>query len=171
MLRGADVCERQSAATTKANTVALVHEEPHEARVAVWETLERYIEVRLLDAVVDDICSDSDKTVAFLLEHRHHVEASESNPRVYMSGLTIALGYFMGGLIPLLPYILFADGSFALACSVVVMVFTLFGFGVLKTALLGEHSWKVRTWEGVKMIALGGTAAAASVVCVRLVHE
>jgi len=139
--------------------------------VAVWETLERYIETKLLDSVVDGICSDGDKTVAFLLEHRHHMEASESNPRIYLSGLTIALGYFIGGLIPLLPYVLFADGLFALACSVVVMVFTLFGFGVLKTALLGEQSRKVRAWEGVKMIALGGTAAAASVVCVRLVHD
>lgn len=99
------------------------------------------------------------------------MEAAPASPRLYMSGLIIALGYFFGGLVPLLPYIFLADGNVALVCSIVVMVFTLFGFGFGKTALLGEQSWKTRTSEGIKMIALGGTAAIISALCVRLVHE
>lgn len=133
-------------------------------------TLECYISAHLLDAVADDIASSKDKTIAFLLEHQHHMD-SESSPRLYMSALCIALGYFFGGLIPLLPYVFFTNGNAALACSVIVMVFTLFTFGVVKTALLGESSWSIRTCEGVKMIALGGSAAAASVLCVRLAHQ
>lgn len=85
-----------------------------------------------------------------------------------MSGITIALGYLIGGMIPLLPYFCFENGSVALVWSVAVMIVTLFGFGVLKTSFLGERSWRKKGWEGTKMVALGGTAAAASVVCVRL---
>ncbi|KEQ97616.1 hypothetical protein AUEXF2481DRAFT_57003, partial [Aureobasidium subglaciale EXF-2481] len=127
--------EAQSAATTKANTIAMVHTSPAEARAAVASTLEGYISETLLDAVADDITANHDKTIAFLLEHQHRFESADVSPRLYTSALCIAFGYFFGGLIPLLPYIFFADGTVALICSVIVMMFTLFGFGLGKTAL------------------------------------
>ncbi|KAH0382402.1 DUF125-domain-containing protein, partial [Aureobasidium melanogenum] len=163
--------EAQSAATTKANTIGMVHTSPAEARAAVVSTLECYVSAALLDAVADDITANHEKTIAFLLEHQHRFDSADVSPRLYTSAVCIALGYFFGGLIPLLPYVFIADGGVALICSVVVMVFTLFGFGVGKTALLGERSWKSRTYEGLKMVGLGGSAAAASVLCVRLVHQ
>lgn len=162
---------RQSAATTRATTIAMVHTSPVEARAAVISTLECYVSAALLDAVADDITASHDKTIAFLLEHQHQVDSADISPRLYTSALCIAFGYFFGGLIPLLPYVFIADGGVALICSVVVMVFTLFAFGVGKTALIGERSWKTRTCEGLKMVGLGGSAAAASVLCVRLVHQ
>ncbi|KAI4846162.1 DUF125-domain-containing protein [Aureobasidium sp. EXF-8845] len=163
--------EAQSAATTRASTIAMVHTSPAEARAAVISTLECYVSPALLDAVADDITASHDKTITFLLEHQYRIDSADCSPRLYTSALCIALGYFFGGLIPLLPYVFVADGGVALICSVVVMVFTLFGFGVGKTALLGERSWKIRTREGLKMVGLGGSAAAASVLCVRLVHR
>jgi VIT1/CCC1 family predicted Fe2+/Mn2+ transporter len=149
----------------------MVYTSPAEARAAVISTLECYVSAALLDVVADDITASHDRTIAFLLEHRHRIDCADSSPRLYTSALCIALGYFFGGLIPLLPYVFISDGELALFCSVVVMVFTLFGFGVGKTAILGERSWKVRTREGLKMVGLGGSAAAASVLCVRLVHQ
>ncbi|KAI4740520.1 DUF125-domain-containing protein [Aureobasidium sp. EXF-12298] len=159
-----------SGEATRATTIAMVHTSPAEARAAVISTLECYVSAALLDVVADDITASHDKTIAFLLEHQHRIDSADVSPRLYTSALCIAFGYFFGGLIPLLPYVFIADGGIALICSVVVMVFTLFGFGVGKTALLGERSVRARTYEGLKMVGLGGSAAAASVLCVRLVH-
>ncbi|THW59119.1 DUF125-domain-containing protein [Aureobasidium pullulans] len=163
--------EAQSAATTKASTIAMVYTSPAEARAAVISTLECYVSASLLDAVATEITSAHDKTINFLLEHHHRFESADVSPRLYTSALCIAFGYFFGGLIPLLPYVFIEDGGVALVCSVVVMVFTLFGFGVGKTAVLGERRWGCRIVEGLKMVGLGGSAAAASVLCVRLVHQ
>jgi VIT1/CCC1 family predicted Fe2+/Mn2+ transporter len=149
----------------------MVHTLPAETRAAVVSTLECYVSATLLDAVTDDITANHEKTIAFLLEHHHRVDSTDVSPRLYTNALCIAFGYFFGGLIPLLPYAFIADGGVALICSVVVMVFTLFAFGVGKTALIGERNWRVRTCEGLKMVGLGGSAAAASVLCVRLVHQ
>ncbi|KAH0289647.1 DUF125-domain-containing protein [Aureobasidium namibiae CBS 147.97] len=163
--------EAQSASATRATTIAMVHTSHAEARAAVISTLECYVSAALLDTVADDITASYDKTIAFLLEHQHQVDSADVSPRLYTSALCIAFGYFFGGLIPLLPYVFIADGGVALICSVVVMVFTLFAFGVGKTALIGERSLKIRICEGLKMVGLGGSAAAASVLCVRLVHQ
>ncbi|KOS18494.1 Protein CCC1 [Escovopsis weberi] len=86
------------------------------------------------------------------------------------SGFFISIGYVVGGLIPLLPYIFTADVMLGLVWSIVVCLVALFLFGVGKTWLLRGGSmvthWRQCLWEGTQMLVLGSLAAGASALCV-----
>lgn len=87
-----------------------------------------------------------------------------------MSALTIALGYFCGGFVPLLPYLFVAQVGAAFRASVALMVVALFVFGWVKQSMVGdgdERSLKRRVRSGLQMVVMGGLAAGAAIVCVR----
>ncbi|PNS14251.1 hypothetical protein CAC42_6764 [Sphaceloma murrayae] len=59
-----------------------------------------------LASVVAELKTCPDALENFLMKfHREQSDSTSSSIRAYISGLTIALGYFMGGLLPLLPYL------------------------------------------------------------------
>jgi hypothetical protein len=125
----------------------------------------------------------------------HHQSPTEQTDRAILSAVTIALGYFLGGAVPLLPYILVGpDGTMqtAFRWSCFVMVIALFTFGAVKTRLVLEES---QQWEmqhvplssqtiasncldrnmaksirgGIEMVVLGGVAAGAAMSLVKMV--
>ena len=77
------------------------------------------------------------------------------------------MGYFVGGLIPLLPYLFIRTVQRALVVSAVVMALALFVFGFVKTRLVGVRAFGKCTRGGVEMMVLGGCAAAASMRLVK----
>ncbi|KAJ6786030.1 hypothetical protein PWT90_06564 [Aphanocladium album] len=86
------------------------------------------------------------------------------------SGLSIALGYAIGGAIPLLPYFFAATVGLGLRWSIGLCLAALMSFGTGKKWLLGgeDVNWKQCVWSGLQMLALGSIAAAAAVMCVHL---
>ncbi|KAK5990515.1 Vacuolar iron transporter cccA [Cladobotryum mycophilum] len=87
------------------------------------------------------------------------------------SGLSISLGYVIGGLIPLLPYLFAATVGMGLRWSIGVCLVALMVFGAGKSWLLrggGVSDLTRCLWEGVQMLVLGSLAAGASVLCVTL---
>lgn len=101
--------------------------------------------------------------------HHQLPETAGTASRAYVSAVTIAAGYFFGGLVPLMPYFLAATNQIAFAWSVAVMAVALFTFGYAKTLLLGEGKKRQCLWAGAQMVVLGGVAAAAAMGCVRAV--
>ena len=106
-------------------------------------------------------------------------EEPSSFPR--LTGLSVSLGYLVGGIIPLFPYFFVREVGTGLFCSFLVCILALFVFGFGKDfALNGSNGremdekripWsRIRSslWEGFLMVVLGGTAAVAAVLCVRL---
>lgn len=107
-----------------------------------------------------------------------------------MSGLSVAIGYLIGGSLPLFPYCVVDHVGDGLLWSFVVCVIALFAFGFTKDSMLHLQkqreiwinekgirlqrwgwTWKdVRrsSWEGAQMVMLGSIAALAAVLCVRL---
>ncbi|KAI1496882.1 VIT family-domain-containing protein [Biscogniauxia marginata] len=98
-------------------------------------------------------------------------------------GLSISLGYLLGGLLPLLPYFFVNDVARGLQWSFCVCVVALFLFGFVKDYLLQVRlasedkaigpsaRWRrVRhsILEGMRMVVLGGLAAITAVLCVRV---
>ncbi|CAK7224817.1 hypothetical protein SBRCBS47491_005684 [Sporothrix bragantina] len=105
------------------------------------------------------------------------------------SGVSVALGYLIGGLLPLWPYFFVQNVGDGLRYSFAVCVVALFLFGFIKDFVLDAPSsssvsssssssyrrsripwrrlWK-STFEGLQMVILGGIAAIAAVLCVRL---
>jgi VIT1/CCC1 family predicted Fe2+/Mn2+ transporter len=85
--------------------------------------------------------------------------------RARISAWTIALSYMVGGLIPLLPYIVFDDIFTALWGSVAVTPVALFLFGYVKSGFTGISPWR----GGGQTVLVGGLAAAAAFGIARLI--
>ena len=123
-----------------------------------------------LDHMAHGLSAHPDNFVDFLMRFHHQLAEADFTPsRAYISGLTIALGYFLGGLVPLLPYLFFSRVREALYCSVLVMAIALFTFGWAKTALVGECSRLVCFQNAMQMLVLGGLAAGAAMGCVKAI--
>lgn len=78
--------------------------------------------------------------------------------RALQSALTIAGSYIVGGLIPLLPYIILPEALEALKVSVVVTLFALFIFGYVKGRFTGLRP----VWSAFQTVFIGALASAAA---------
>lgn len=133
--------------------------------------MDRYqLSPKLLDDIVAELLADPTRTVGFLMRQHHQMPDSAcTTSRAYVSALTIAAGYFFGGLTPLMPYVFAHTNQVAFIWSAAVMVLTLFVFGYVKTMLVGEVKRSTCFVAGLQMIAMGGVAAAAAVGCVKAI--
>jgi VIT1/CCC1 family predicted Fe2+/Mn2+ transporter len=86
--------------------------------------------------------------------------------RARVSALTIAGSYIVGGLVPLLPYMLIHDARAALPASVGFTLAALFLFGVLKGRFTGVRPIRA----GAQTVLVGGLAAAAAFALARLIR-
>ncbi|KAJ8061312.1 hypothetical protein OCU04_010375 [Sclerotinia nivalis] len=115
-------------------------------------------------------CS-TDLLTDFVMQFQH-CEEEPATSRAFTSALTISLGYFLGGLLPLLPYLFVTHVYQGLYISIVVMVITLFVFGYVKTGTItGFKEGKCirrNCQGGVEMVIVGSVAAAAAMGLVRL---
>ncbi|KAJ4129173.1 hypothetical protein NW768_007708 [Fusarium equiseti] len=84
------------------------------------------------------------------------------------SGLSISLGYTVGGVIPLLPYFFTSTVGSGLQISTLLCLTVLFTFGAGKKWIMSSEEDKVRGClaEGLQMLVLGALAAGAAVLCV-----
>ncbi|KAK5661989.1 hypothetical protein OQA88_10100 [Cercophora sp. LCS_1] len=128
----------------------------------------------LLDPVTRHLAT-SPHRVDFLMRFQHCAEEPASL-RALTSALTIALAYFLGGLLPLAPYF-FVDGSGeeslyrALYISIGVMAVALLAFGYVKTGIVvgwrGSDNVRKGVYGGVQMVVVGGAAAGAAMGLVK----
>lgn len=88
---------------------------------------------------------------------RFELGLEEPDPkRALKSALTIAAAYVVGGIIPLLPYVILGDVGRALPVSAIVTLAALFGFGFVK----GHFTGVPRLTSAVQTVFVGGLAAA-----------
>jgi VIT1/CCC1 family predicted Fe2+/Mn2+ transporter len=150
----------------------MVEEDPRAAGDVVRETFGSYgFSDEVLEGLVGELVSGPEEgMVGFLMRFQRQLTGDEATAaRAVRSGATISAGYFFGGLVPLVPYLVFEEVRAAFVGSVVVMVLTLFAFGWVKTALLAEKDWRVCLRDGVQMVVLGSVAAGAAMGCVKAV--
>ena len=139
-----------------------------------------------LSAMVLEHIADR-KRVEILLEEKERsnttTETDEEPCSPLISGLSIAMGYLVGGLLPLLPYLFVSQVGDGLRISFGVCVLALFLYGFTRAYLSNadgadvvpaagnRRRWqRIRRsiWEGFVMCGLGMAAALAAVVCVML---
>ncbi|KAI0444970.1 Ccc1 family [Xylaria telfairii] len=144
----------------------------------------------LLQSVMAHIES-SPEIAARVRESRDRTRRAPTTEPVKMSplisGLSVALGYLLGGVLPLAPYFFVDSVTKGLLWSFGICILALFIFGFTKEYVLHfsstNHDWNSRTmksrllqwdlikrglWEGVRMVVFGGIAAVAAVLCVKL---
>ncbi|VUC24467.1 unnamed protein product [Clonostachys rosea] len=97
-------------------------------------------------------------------------EQRRYNIQPLITGLSISLGYIIGGLIPLLPYFFSSTIGTGLCWSIGFCLFALFSFGFGKAWFMGDEEirWRRSLWEGLRMLVLGSLAASAAVLCINL---
>ena len=114
--------------------------------------------------VVDAIRSDPVQWVDFMM--RFELGLEQPDPaRARRSAMTIAASYVVGGMVPLLSYMLFSDISIALSVSVAVTLVVLYAFGYVKGHFTGINPFR----GGLQTIVTGGLAAAAAFAIARLI--
>ncbi|KAL7421813.1 Protein ccc1 [Cryptotrichosporon argae] len=105
---------------------------------------------------------------AFLLKFGEGMEEVPRS-RLWISALTIGLSYFIGGLIPLIPYMATSTAEQGLIASVVLTGVILFIFGGVKTYFTGATGgYGGYIWGSVSTMVVGGLAAGAAYGLVKL---
>ncbi|KAF4839953.1 Vacuolar iron transporter cccA [Colletotrichum siamense] len=150
----------------------LTQDDPNLARAQVREVLEPYdLPKHTLEEVTDHL-STSPRLIDFLMQF-HHCEQEPASNRAFVSALTIAAGYLLGGLVPLFPYFFVPseDVYLALYVSVAVMAVALFAFGYVKTCIVsgwqGFRAVRQAVVGGLEMVVVGGAAAGAAMGLVK----
>jgi predicted membrane protein (TIGR00267 family) len=90
--------------------------------------------------------------------------------RAWISALVMGLSYFLGGLIPMVPYFIFHNINHALFTSIGITVVILLVFGYFKAILTG-CSKKDAVLSALQTLMVGVLAAGASYGIVRGVNQ
>ncbi len=136
-------------------------EERREVRLILTE---QGLDRAMADTVVEALTRDRHRWVDFMMRFELGLEKPDS-ARAPTSALTIGLSYIVGGLIPLLPYMLMADAAAALPVSIVFTLMALALFGGVKGGLTGGRPLRA----AVQTVVIGGIAAATAFAIARLV--
>ncbi|MCL6442521.1 MAG: VIT1/CCC1 transporter family protein [Alicyclobacillus sp.] len=117
-----------------------------------------------VNGAVEEITRDPERWVSFMMRHELGLEEPKAG-RARNSSLTIGISYIVGGLIPLIPYMVLSNPSYALIFSVFVTLIALFVFGFVKAKFMGTRPFKT-AWQTV---LVGGLAAGVAYEAARLV--
>lgn len=130
----------------------------------IYEIFEEYGVTRTeSDSVLQALKRNPKAWVDFMMRFELGLEEPEAN-RARQSAITIAASYVVGGIVPLLPYILLNESSRALPASVVITLMALVVFGAVKGRLTGAGAWR----SGLQTVLIGGLAAGAAYALARL---
>lgn len=110
------------------------------------------------------LTADRKRWIDFMMRFELGLEEPDRQ-RAPISALTIGGSYVIGGLVPLLPYMLVQDSRPALYVSSLVTLLALFIFGAVKGALTGV-SW---LRSAIQTVVIGGVAATVAFMIARLV--
>ena len=133
----------------------------------IYEIFEEYGVARAeSDPVLQALKRNPKAWVDFMMRFELGLEEPEPQ-RARQSAATIAFSYVVGGLVPLVPYMLIGDGMHALVASVVTTLLALLAFGAAKGRATGAGILR----SGLQTVSIGGLAAAAAFVLARLFHS
>lgn len=110
------------------------------------------------------LSADPKRWVDFMMRFELGLEEPDRR-RAPMSALTIGGAYVIGGLVPLLPYMLIQTSKPALYISSFVTLLALFIFGAVKGALTGV----IWLRSAIQTVIIGGVAATAAFLIARMV--
>ncbi|HTX03048.1 MAG TPA: VIT1/CCC1 transporter family protein [Candidatus Acidoferrales bacterium] len=138
---------------------------PHIERDEVRDVFREYgLGGSELEQVVDHIVADPDRWVDFMMRFELGLERPQVS-QAPVSALTIAISYAVGGLVPLVPYVVISDVPAALLISIVLTLIALFLFGGYKARMTRTP----RLRGAIQTTLIGAAAAAAAFGMARLI--
>ncbi len=133
----------------------------------IYDIFEEYGVTRAeSDPVLQALKRNPTAWVDFMMRFELGLEEPEAH-RARQSAATIACSYVVGGLVPLLPYMLVDSSVQALGVSVAITLLALVVFGAVKGRLTGAGTWR----SGLQTVSIGGLAAAAAYGLALLFHS
>ncbi|MBO7743771.1 VIT1/CCC1 transporter family protein [Paenibacillus sp. MWE-103] len=140
-------------------------EVPEREREEVAEVLRGWgLQETNVRLAVKEISADSDRWVDFMMKLELGLEKPEPK-RARNSSLTIGISYIVGGLIPLIPYMIIHRAVTALLVSVVSTLIALFIFGYVKGNFTGSKPLK----SAVQTALVGGIAAGIAYLVAKII--
>ncbi|KID70532.1 hypothetical protein MAN_00131, partial [Metarhizium hybridum] len=139
---------------------------PPERRAETHAILERYgVSRAAAGPIVDELCADERRWLRFKMDFDLRAERPAAH-RAWVSGVTMGLSYFVGGLIPMVPYFLLDNIRDALVVSVAVTVVILLGFGYVKN-YVAIRNHRAGAWGALQTLVIGVLAAGTSYLIVK----
>lgn len=133
-------------------------EREHDEEEEIYQIFEEYGVDRAASApALAALKKNPTAWVDFMMRFELGLEEPLKN-RASRSALTIAVSYVVGGLVPLLPYMLVHDNASALKFSVLITLAALMVFGGIKGQMTGTGWLK----SAMQTVLIGGIAAAAA---------
>jgi predicted membrane protein (TIGR00267 family) len=133
------------------------YEIEHEPEEEWTELFELYKEKGLTDdearLVVTRIASSKEKFLEDILTNELHIHKANLENAVNVGGV-VGASFFVGSLVPLIPYYLFAVKTPAIYASLVLSLTFLFAVGVVKGRIANRSIWR----SGVEMLLVGAVA-------------
>lgn len=135
-----------------------IAEVPH-LEVAEVESVMRGfgLEGEPLERVVAAITADRDRWVEFMMRFELGIERPDPR-RAFTSAFTIGGAYIVGGLVPLVPYMLVPAVPDAMVWSVISTGVALLAFGAIKGRFTGMNLVR----SAIQTLVVGGLAAGAA---------
>ncbi len=113
--------------------------------------------------IADEMSQNQDKWVEFMMKYELGLEKPDPK-RATRSALNIGASYVAGGVIPLVPYMIFHQVNSALIASVAVTLIALSIFGYFKSRVIGQNAWR----GALSTTLIGALAAAAAFAVAKL---
>ncbi len=135
-----------------------IAEVPHREVAEVERVMRGFgLEGEPLERVVAAITADRDRWVEFMMRFELGIERPDPQ-RAFTSAFTIGGAYIVGGLVPLVPYMLVPTVPDAMVWSVISTGVALLAFGAIKGRFTGMNLVR----SAVQTLVVGGLAAGAA---------
>lgn len=111
---------------------------PDREREEIYEVLDKYgISREGARGVVDELCVSStskgkERWVQFMMDFELQLPEPDTTA-AWKSAVTMGLSYFIGGLVPMIPYFVMDSAQLALFVSIAITVVILLAFGYVKS--------------------------------------
>ncbi|KAJ4423139.1 Protein ccc1 [Gnomoniopsis sp. IMI 355080] len=147
---------------------------PEREREEIYEVLEKYgISRDGARGVVQELCvptvKGKERWVQFMMDFELCLPEPETTA-AWKSAITMGLSYFIGGLVPMIPYFIMDCAQQALFVSIAITVVILLVFGYVKSWVT-IRTKRAGLWGALQTLLIGAAAAATSYVIVRLLDS
>ncbi|KAK4149088.1 VIT family-domain-containing protein [Chaetomidium leptoderma] len=162
--------ERQHWEAELAREKSEVETVPAMERAEIFDILAAYgISRAAAEPMVRELTADKEQWVRFMMDFELRLPEPDAG-RAWVSAVTMGVSYFVGGLIPMLPYFFLETAAKALLVSVAITVVILVVFGFLKN-WVAIRTRKAGFWGAAQTLFVGALAAGTSYAIVKLLDN
>ena len=162
----AAVTERDHHTSQEGRQAREIKCKPQEQKDEIYRILGKYCISRTSAMpMVEELCKDSAHWARFMMDFVLRLDRPNVH-RAWISAVTMGLSYFIGGLIPMIPYFIMDKVGEALWVSIAVTVIILLAFGYVKN-YVAIRNHRAGVWGALQTLVIGMLAAGTSYAIVR----